>query len=382
MAKMQMHDTFRPGAFAAVSRLLLCTLQAGFRYLSYEYDSSSVEQSFLSHQMDSEYSLTHLNDSKTIFDKMIMSALGGLSKWDAVYFLNIASLGYDYEQMLAFFPAFPCIVSYLAKVFEIICLGFINHLSCLMLCGALINMLAFSIAAISLHKLTLKMTRNNGKADVTVILFCCNPANIFHVAAYSESLFACFQFTGMLWIEERNERSAFLVSALCFAGATATRSNGLLSVGFLLYALLIKILFIFTRKQDSFWNICFCYAKEILINFLTCGASVLIVLVPFLVFQYFAFVNYCQDVTKLKDSKAHWCLATFPSSYSYIQKTYWNVGPFRYFQWKQIPNFALALPVIFLSFGASWNVLKLSSNGLWTLLQMIVDNQQTSKRRF
>eukprot|EP00795_Rhopilema_esculentum_P012983 gene12983-3750_t len=212
MAKMQMHDTFRPGAFAAVSRLLLCTLQAGFRYLSYEYDSSSVEQSFLSHQMDSEYSLTHLNDSKTIFDKMIMSALGGLSKWDAVYFLNIASLGYDYEQMLAFFPAFPCIVSYLAK--------------------------------------------------------------------------------------------------------------------------------------------------------------------------YFAFVNYCQDVTKLKDSKAHWCLATFPSSYSYIQKTYWNVGPFRYFQWKQIPNFALALPVIFLSFGASWNVLKLSSNGLWTLLQMIVDNQQTSKRRY
>ena len=32
--------------------------------------------------------------------------------------------------------------------------------------------------------------------------------------------------------------------------------------------------------------------------------------------------------------------------YSHIQAKYWEVGLFAYYQWKQVPNFALAVPIV------------------------------------
>ncbi|XP_016428588.1 palmitoyltransferase ZDHHC18-A isoform X2 [Sinocyclocheilus rhinocerous] len=49
-----------------------------------------------------------------------------------------------------------------------------------------------------------------------------------------------------------------------------------------------------------------------------------------------------------------WCQWQIPVLYSYIQDVYWDVGFLRYFQWKQIPNFILALPVAILGFIASY----------------------------
>jgi Mannosyltransferase (PIG-V) len=47
---------------------------------------------------------------------------------------------------------------------------------------------------------------------------------------------------------------------------------------------------------------------------------------------------------------------------TYIQRKYWNVGFLRYWQWKQIPNFILAFPILYVSTKAviswiqwSWN---------------------------
>ncbi|CAM9730433.1 unnamed protein product [Ectocarpus sp. 13 AM-2016] len=44
-----------------------------------------------------------------------------------------------------------------------------------------------------------------------------------------------------------------------------------------------------------------------------------------------------------------WCAWKVPSVYAHVQSTYWNVGAFRYFQWKQIPNFLLAAPALILT---------------------------------
>ncbi len=48
--------------------------------------------------------------------------------------------------------------------------------------------------------------------------------------------------------------------------------------------------------------------------------------------------------------RPHWCQfgPTF-NLYAYTQEKYWNVGYFRYYQWKQAPNFLLAAPILLLS---------------------------------
>jgi phosphatidylinositol glycan class V len=35
--------------------------------------------------------------------------------------------------------------------------------------------------------------------------------------------------------------------------------------------------------------------------------------------------------------------------YPSIQEKYWNVGLFRYYQWRQIPNFLLAAPIVYIA---------------------------------
>ncbi|KAK1929203.1 GPI mannosyltransferase 2 [Phytophthora citrophthora] len=50
-----------------------------------------------------------------------------------------------------------------------------------------------------------------------------------------------------------------------------------------------------------------------------------------------------------------WCAKTFPNvsaMYTFIQSEYWNVGLFRYYEWKQVPNFLLATPILALSLHA------------------------------
>ena len=46
------------------------------------------------------------------------------------------------------------------------------------------------------------------------------------------------------------------------------------------------------------------------------------------------------------DDPSDWCLYEPPMAYGYIQRVYWNNGFLHYWEAKQAPNFALALPAV------------------------------------
>jgi len=50
-----------------------------------------------------------------------------------------------------------------------------------------------------------------------------------------------------------------------------------------------------------------------------------------------------------KDMGSPYCFSYFPSIYNYVQDKYWNVGLFRYWELKQVPNFLLAFPMVYIS---------------------------------
>lgn len=59
-----------------------------------------------------------------------------------------------------------------------------------------------------------------------------------------------------------------------------------------------------------------------------------------------------------KDMGSPYCYSLFPSIYNYVQAEYWNVGFFKYWELKQIPNFLLAFPMIWISVCAIYTYIK------------------------
>lgn len=299
--------------------------------------------------------------------------------WDSVYFLSIASYGYEFEQMLAFFPLFPIIISLIKRLLSIVTLGILSDLSAMIIAAALTNNLSFSLAALFLYKLTLLLKKDVMFAEVTVMLFCLNPANIFFSAFYSESLYAFLQFTGMYLIYQDNHTNLkYVLAGIIFAGGSATRSNGVISIGFLIYSYLTEYCHLarnFKGKQRNLQYLLKVGTKTMIV-----ACSVVLTVLPFVLFQYFAYTTYCIGEPTVKE-KHHWCHKTFPISYSYIQKYYWNVGPFMYFEIKQIPNFVLALPVVLLAYAATTVYFKSASKDPLVFLKDIMQDQNATQSR-
>lgn len=282
-------------------------------------------------------------------DKTIDFTFGGLRHWDSEYFLHIAEYGYTYENTLAFYPLYPVIVETGAKMLHYVAEDFMSMRSCCLLVAVLLNILLFCKAANILYLLTLRIFNDLNKSWNAVLLFCFNPASIFFSAAYSETLFCLISFYIMLecCMEIRFVRTTFALALNIVA-----RSNGLVNFGFPLYFLLRK----FVLKQTNFWFTSF--------KILTC---LLLGLIPWTFFNFFAFRQYCYTENQLNHTEAvlsygrekafvlagqrlephsPWCDNTLPFPYSYIQSHYWQVGFLKYYEIKQLPNFLVALPIL------------------------------------
>ncbi|GAB1602832.1 GPI mannosyltransferase 2-like [Argonauta hians] len=320
-----------------------------------------------------------IEESAGIFDSVIDKLFGGLRRWDAIYFLHIANHGYTYENCLAFFPLFPVTVYLVSYCLYVPFYNFFSFSRLLLLTAVSLNMLFSGLSALILYNLGKTVTGDLSLAFKATLLYILSPASIFFMAPYSESLFSLLSFSGMVLLQKQKSISA----SLLFGLSVLTRSNGLVSLGFIFHWNLQQILSImFLHTQKLF------IVKEILKNLIFTLIQSTIVVTPFFLYQLYAFLLYCNDIAskqhlikipfdinvmkygqemglKFPYSSANvsqWCHYQLPISYGFIQKHYWDTGFLRYFHPKQIPNFLLASPVIIICFAACYTYFRLQKS--------------------
>ncbi|XP_055979186.1 GPI mannosyltransferase 2 isoform X1 [Sorex fumeus] len=330
--------------FAISCRILTLVLQALFNAIIPDHHAEA-------------FSPPRLTTSGPL-DQIVEFLLGGLSHWDAEHFLFIAEHGYLYEHNFAFFPGFPLVLLVGTELLRPLW-GLLNLRSCLLISVALLNSLFSVLATVALHDLGCLVLHCPRQAFHGALLFCLSPANVFLTAGYSEALFALLTFSAMGQLE----RGRSWTSGLLFALAAGVRSNGLVNIGFLMHS-----------QCRSFFSSLMVLnpVRELLKLMGSVFLSLLTLGLPFVLFQYYAFTQFClpgsarpipQPLLQLALDKGYritngeeppWCSWDLPLIYSYIQDIYWNVGFLKYYELKQVPNFLLATPVAVLVAWATW----------------------------
>lgn len=129
-------------------------------------------------------------------------------RWDTGWYLTIANEGYlflpdakeDYQQNIAFFPAYPMAMRYLSAVFGRQPLW----------TGVVISIVAFYFALMYLLRLARSELGDEEQAVTAVLLLAAYPFAVFFSAAYTESLFL-LTLLGAVYHFRQNQlwRSAF-----------------------------------------------------------------------------------------------------------------------------------------------------------------------------
>ncbi|KAE8879388.1 hypothetical protein PF005_g7481 [Phytophthora fragariae] len=281
------------------------------------------------------------------------SPLAALSNWDGVYFSHIARSGYDFEHFHAFFPLYPLLARWLARLLPL------DEASAVVASGWMISNVSFVLAALFLYRLGRVVLRDEVVARRAAYLFCVAPSSIFMSAVYSESLMCLLSFSGLYFLARHAHSPkscrAFrdlVYSALLFGAASATRSNGILLSLFIAWHRVT----VSPSPRELFRFLGF-WIRTAALGVLAVGPQV----------AYFiaAMVPYCPSVVQRFGGEAlsvgaemqdrSWCakaVPNFTAMYTFIQSEYWNVGLFRYYELKQVPNFLLAAPIIVLSLHA------------------------------
>ncbi|KAG3115656.1 hypothetical protein PI124_g5512 [Phytophthora idaei] len=280
------------------------------------------------------------------------SPLAALSNWDGVYFSHIALNGYDFEHFHAFFPLYPLLARWLARLLPL------ETSAALITSGWLISNVSFVLAALFLYRLGCVVLRKEVVARRAAYLFCVVPSNIFMSAFYSESLMCLLSFSGMYFLARHAQapktRRSFwdlVLCALLFGASSATRSNGILLSLFIAWHRMT----VSPSPREHLRFLGF-WIRTVVLGLLAIG--------PQLVYFITSMGPYCPSLVRrfgwevsgavgMEDRS--WCTNAVPNltaMYSFIQREYWNVGLFRYYELKQLPNFILAAPIIVLSMHA------------------------------
>lgn len=268
--------------------------------------------------------------------------LDGFGKWDARYFLSIARFGYDSEKWIAFFPLYPLLIRHTTT-----CISLLLDLSypySHLLSGYLISNIFFVISAVSLFRLTVRLHRDRQFALRTIKWFCYNPASVFFSACYTESVYSAFVMAALCLLHDSTSASPsrrrvyILVAGILLCCASFTRSNGITNTLFILYPLAYENFTFLVNRQFAK---CFTLDR-LLITIITMLSAVLVAL-PYVIVQINAHDLFCDSMHPSRRSAI--CDTSPLTMYSNVQRMYWDVGFGRYYMWRKLPMFLLALPV-------------------------------------
>ena len=340
---------------AVLSRVATLTLMFAFDALVDDYDTSGALEP----------------EGLRVPASFACRRLEGVVTWDSVYFARVASEGYEHEQAHAFFPLLPALMRLLA---------FGSRSRCaLAASGLLVSNLAHVASAVTLERLGTLVLDDPAAARTAATLFALNPASVFHSAAYTESLFACLSLAGCLALALPRARPN--LAALAFALACAARSNGALNLAFLAHD------FAFARVGAAAWfgirarrekprRRTVGYETAPLTDRLAAtvafAARVSVAVAPLLAAQALGYRTYClgrfsdgSPIPHYADNPRPWCdrWRPFPNIYAFVQSEYWNVGFLRYYEPRQMPNFALAAPALGASAAAATRWVSAATSG-------------------
>ncbi|EFO17749.1 hypothetical protein LOAG_10750 [Loa loa] len=183
-------------------------------------------------------------------DRWIRIAFGGLTKWDAVHFLHIAQYGYTYENNLAFFPLFPTLIYSFTLIWSW-ALPFVHFSTAIILTAVTVNFIAFTLCGQLLYALLLMLTKSKKLALLACLVFTFNPASVFFSAVYSESVYMLLTFCGMFTLYADSSLSfvRYIIAALFFSFAFATRANGVFNFGYILFQLTVETVYSMTLHK-------------------------------------------------------------------------------------------------------------------------------------
>ncbi|GJJ70509.1 GPI mannosyltransferase 2 [Entomortierella parvispora] len=263
--------------------------------------------------------------------RLFKGILGVFLRWDSFYFVHQAEYGYVFEQAHAFFPLLPWLMRVVAGTVLAPLSFYLNDTQILVLAGVLVANASFIVATVQLYRLSSKLFGQEKFAFTSAILYAFSPSGIFMSAVYAESLFAALSFTGMVFAADKN----YLLAAIAWSLSSTARSNGVLYAGFFIYDLVVQM--------DL--------QKPVLRNTFSVVKAMVFCLISwtgFITVQLYGYALYCSGEISSLDVRP-WCSRSIPLLYSFVQEFYWNVGFLRYYEIKQIPNFAMAAPMIILS---------------------------------
>ncbi|TXG68198.1 hypothetical protein EZV62_003133 [Acer yangbiense] len=317
---------------AVISRLLLLTLIVLWRTLLNPYDTSASlnpDDCLIDDSQWHHHHHHHRSSNNSIGSKIESSIV-----WDSVYFVRIVQCGYEYEQTYAFLPLLPACISLLSRTVFAPFVAVFGYRAVLGLCGYVVSNVAFLFAAVYFYRLAVVMLKDPEAAFRASILFCFNPASIFYSSIYSESLYALFSVGGLYYLMSGSKN----IAVICLALSGCARSNGVLNAGYFCFQTMHRAYDALFRKKRGY------LAILVLID----GAlRCICIFIPFISFQVYGYRNLC--LGRSPDEMRPWCKARVPLLYNFIQSHYWQVGFLRYFQFKKLPNFLLASPILSLA---------------------------------